>query len=360
MADGMPKQRGNPKWAAGFGIGSTAVFVTAVALVGWDAWDLATRKHSWLIWMVLLASLLILVSALNYWWGGRRLITKGLLVDANSRVSLARFQTAVWTLLLVSAIAAAIALNQGRQVTEPWDIKIPNEILVVAGISLTALTAAGIIKQDGRSETPDPKKMLQAGWESPARKRGITAVDQPEQWVPRGSQPAAQVDAEAAWERADWAAEEAKRAQAAAEDATNKAAPDAATKQTDAETAWKRADQATADAKKAQAAAEDAPPADFCSVGTIAGRCGPEDASWWDLFVSDAAVNLDRLEVSRFQEVVVTSALVVAYGVQFAMNLRSGGKAEFPPFDEALVILLAISNSAFVAVKTANLKAAEQ
>jgi len=79
----------------------------------------------------------------------------GVLIDDNNRVSLSKFQAAVWMCFVFPAVLVAVAWNtlQPRVGDSPdflkaFDIGIPSGLLIALGISATSLVAAGFIKQD--------------------------------------------------------------------------------------------------------------------------------------------------------------------------------------------------------------------
>ena len=78
---------------------------------------------------------------------------KSLLIDERNKQSLSRLQLVLWTGLVTSAIAAAVAWNIHIKAADPLGIQIPQEILVLLGISGTALVGSNFIKQ--QQSAPD-------------------------------------------------------------------------------------------------------------------------------------------------------------------------------------------------------------
>jgi hypothetical protein len=75
-------------------------------------------------------------------------IWRGALVDARNKVSLSRFQTLLWTVLVVSALLTSAINNIRTKQDDPLDIYLPPELLILLGISVTSLVGASIIKRE--------------------------------------------------------------------------------------------------------------------------------------------------------------------------------------------------------------------
>lgn len=77
----------------------------------------------------------------------------GILIDARNRVSLARFQTLAWTIVVLSALIACAALRAKNQLAEPMSIDIPGELLAAMGIVATSMVAAPALLSVRSSQT---------------------------------------------------------------------------------------------------------------------------------------------------------------------------------------------------------------
>jgi hypothetical protein len=66
----------------------------------------------------------------------------GLLVDTRERYSLNHFQITVWTFLVISTLSAAF-ISSGGDVAA---LEIPNQLLILMGISLGSAAASGAVK----------------------------------------------------------------------------------------------------------------------------------------------------------------------------------------------------------------------
>jgi len=69
-------------------------------------------------------------------------LARGVLIDERHRVTLARLQMLIWTVLVLSAYLAAALANIGRDAASPLSVDIPGELLLAMGISTASLVAA--------------------------------------------------------------------------------------------------------------------------------------------------------------------------------------------------------------------------
>ena len=149
-------------------------FAAAILWLGWlfllpnDSerhWNFATKSWEepphwrlmWLIGFVILTAFTIGV--------GRALTgtSKSLLIDERNKASLSRLQLALWTGLVLSAIATAAAWNINNGVNDPLGLSVPQELWILMGISTTALVGSALIKDEKAKEpTPDLTETQQA------------------------------------------------------------------------------------------------------------------------------------------------------------------------------------------------------
>lgn len=131
--------------------------VTIAAASFWERVADLTIEHP--VWIWLWMGLLLLTHAAALGLSKDRGLL-GVLVDETNRVSLARFQAAIWGAILVTGLAAAVAINLGRDCqvrpegTTPaagacnesaLAIEIPSQLLVLAGISAATFGASVIV-----------------------------------------------------------------------------------------------------------------------------------------------------------------------------------------------------------------------
>lgn len=95
-----------------------------------------------LAWAVMAGLLVAFLAVLGDGVNG---IRRGVLVDSRNRVSLAKIQMAAWTVLILSAYAAAALGNIGTGQADPLNVSIPNELWLAMGISTTSLIGAPLI-----------------------------------------------------------------------------------------------------------------------------------------------------------------------------------------------------------------------
>jgi hypothetical protein len=105
------------------------------------AWFLQPRWALLAVTVLLLAFLGSLGKQKNKLW-------RGALVDTRNKVSLSRFQTALWTVLVASALLTVALHNIRTEQVNPLDFSLPPELLVLLGISVTSLVGASIIKRE--------------------------------------------------------------------------------------------------------------------------------------------------------------------------------------------------------------------
>lgn len=103
-------------------------------------------------WVIAMGLLLVFVVVT-----GRQIVRlwRGALVDERNKVSLSRFQTVLWTVLVVSALLVAAVHNVRTRQADPLQITVPAELWVLLGISLTSLVGSGLIKQEKGKTSPE-------------------------------------------------------------------------------------------------------------------------------------------------------------------------------------------------------------
>lgn len=124
-------------------VGTTLIILfglIAISLVGL-LFPTTSRIWTWIGALILLAFFVIVVGkGITGNW-------LGVLIDQRRKMSLARFQTVLWSVLILSAFQAA-ALTNIHLVSNPTDalsITIPPEVLTILGISVTSLAGQSLI-----------------------------------------------------------------------------------------------------------------------------------------------------------------------------------------------------------------------
>jgi len=158
------------------------------ALAGYPQW---TSRRSWLLTGTAVLSLVVPALALSWLglvgvWGvlmvlmvvfiavaGDGLTGRfwGALIDERNKMSLARFQMVVWTVLLLSAflaagvrniaVAAAAGTVSADAILRSLNIAIPQELWAALGISVTSLVGSPLILATKKNKEADPKEFAQ-------------------------------------------------------------------------------------------------------------------------------------------------------------------------------------------------------
>ncbi len=95
------------------------------------------------IWLANLAIMTIALFLLSYFIQGRAL---GVLINEQNYMSLSRFQTVIWTLLLLSAYGTATVLRAISGIPDAMDIEMDWHLWALLGISVTSLVGSPLIK----------------------------------------------------------------------------------------------------------------------------------------------------------------------------------------------------------------------
>ncbi len=224
----------------------------------------------------------------------------GLLIDETNRKSLSRLQAIVWGAIVVSGVAAGLAINVARGCAEPaegvtpaagacttnaWDLHYPEQFLVLVALSAAVVILAAVVNGANAARTLNTKANRSAQY------AGILAV-----------QP---------------------------------------------------------DGRNADLVNDVVAP--FCFYGVIAGKDHVDRSSWNDIAKGDVGANAAYLDVTRVQFLIVTLLVSGAYAVFFLREVTDPvGGVMFPAFDAGLNTLLGISAAAYLGVKAIHGAAASE
>jgi hypothetical protein len=89
----------------------------------------------------------------------------GLFIDTRNKVSLARFQMVLWTILILAAYLTGVMVNVDLRRTNPLAIAMPPDLWLLMGISTTSLVGSPLIlgvKKARESKEPDKQRALAA------------------------------------------------------------------------------------------------------------------------------------------------------------------------------------------------------
>ncbi|MBA3867528.1 MAG: hypothetical protein H0X30_00085 [Anaerolineae bacterium] len=137
-----------------------SLIVIVMVLVGMEGFVPASfRLWMWLAIMLLLALFGIIAgNGVTGQW-------LGLFIDTRNKVSLARFQMILWTVLILSAYLTGVMVNVDLKRPEPLSIAIPPDLWLLMGISITSLIGSPLIlstKKSRESNEPDKQRALEA------------------------------------------------------------------------------------------------------------------------------------------------------------------------------------------------------
>lgn len=152
------------KWNWGATMGVVFVCFIAIALLGM----LLPTSMRFVIWIATLIFITLLSVILGKGMTGQWL---GLLIDNRNKMSLSRFQIALWTILILSSLLTAALTNLHIDILtnsiDALSINIPPELLALMGISVTSLAASQLIlsaKSNSNQEVDTNKTRQEANW----------------------------------------------------------------------------------------------------------------------------------------------------------------------------------------------------
>ena len=145
------------------------VFTGAILLTGFKK-ELPAVGNIGLLetWIIIAILLTLSLSIIGHGITG---LLKGVLVDDRNMVSLSRFQTVLWTILILSALITAFLSNLAAGKENPLSIKIPEELWALMGISVTSLVGSPLIKSTKHSR--DVHKEDEEAAKDQLKKKGL-------------------------------------------------------------------------------------------------------------------------------------------------------------------------------------------
>jgi hypothetical protein len=99
----------------------------------------------------------------------------GVLIDERNRISLARFQLVLWTILILSAFLTAALYNVQKGQPNPIAIAIPQELWLLMGISVTSLVGSPLIRSTKENKTASEDDTLRSS--TLLGRRGLAPAD---------------------------------------------------------------------------------------------------------------------------------------------------------------------------------------
>lgn len=155
---------------------SLSLISIVLILIGMEGFIPANfRLWMWLAIMVLLALFGIIAGkgVTGQWLG--------LFIDTRNKVSLARFQMVLWTILMLSGYLTGVMVNVDLKRSEPLSIAIPPDLWLLMGISTTSLIGSPLIlsvKKAHESKELDKQRALAALTRQAVNTDKVTIVGQ--------------------------------------------------------------------------------------------------------------------------------------------------------------------------------------
>ena len=367
--------------------------IMVVGLVG----DFSPQAR-WVAILAMIAGFLVLIGMrLNRRWDG-------ILIDSRFKMSLARFQICLWTLVVFSAFFT-IALERNRRTADenfdPLKIVFPAQLLLALGISTASLAGASVIKnvkkerESGRSldlVTAEREGLMKKQQEALKAKNDSTdsvrklsvakndlrkSLDAAEAGVSRLQEEVSKKQAEVSAVEESIAREGSsedlrealKRAereleQSKADLAKEKASLDAFKKRYEAGVSGitEKANRAAKEEELAnityERATEELKKIDELmkkKEGLIHKNDKPEDADWIDIFRGDEIGNYNIIDISKIQMFLLTIAIVFTYAVRIWISINEKNLSlvqyDFPAITDTMNALLGISHAGYLTVK---------
>jgi hypothetical protein len=134
------------------------VALSAAGAVAWISWSFFWAPDNneptnivwqWLACLAILGAFTIGVGhALTGYW-------KAILIDDRNKASLSRLQMVLWTGIVLSTYATAVAWNRDAGSLTPLRVPIPQELWMLMGIATASLAGSVLIKEDQKQRTGD-------------------------------------------------------------------------------------------------------------------------------------------------------------------------------------------------------------
>lgn len=138
--------------SAALHLGAAVVLLGAITAVGLRATPL-DRARAWYLMLALMTAFIGVVGhAITGYW-------TGILIDARNKMSLSRLQMVAWSLVILSALLAAVLTNIALGWQSPLAVTIPSELWVLLGISTASMVASPAVLGSKRDRPADPKEV---------------------------------------------------------------------------------------------------------------------------------------------------------------------------------------------------------
>ena len=274
---------------------TVVTILISLLLVGYAWWpflldenNATTNTYSWLIFAGLLILLMIVIGQ------GITGRVMGVLINEHNRMSLSRFQVALWTIVILSGWLTAVTWNLAHNVGDALAIGIPAQVWGLLGISVIALVGTPIILDTKSKKTPTEAEIREAAKRvAPKQAKLLGAVNT--------AQPG--------------------------ENATPVATVDDVVRL-----------------------------GGYKFKGLVLARTDPARAEFGDMFMGDEVGTGGIVDVGKVQMFLFTLIVALAYALNIStilMDPGTNGITQFPPLDGSMVALLGISNAGYLGYKAA-------
>jgi multisubunit Na+/H+ antiporter MnhB subunit len=141
----------------------TIGIVLAVALICWSGLAISPGR-ALTAWVLMVAATVVFALIAGHGITG---LWKGALIDERNKMSLSRLQLYVWSVIVFSTLLTMALRNVSNGRSDALDIRVPDELLVLLGISATSSVLSPLVRQ---SKTEKPAS-------EPEKKRTFTLLE---------------------------------------------------------------------------------------------------------------------------------------------------------------------------------------
>jgi hypothetical protein len=335
-----------------------ALWIVEAGFVGFWIFVVATRLPTvppLALWAIAVAIILVLLALAGREINGQWF---GVLIDTRNKLSLARFQIILWTVMVLSAyltmalirVRAMVGVDATLNQEQALDIKFPAELILAMGIGAASFAGSSLIKASKTTRqltldaktTPDAAKARRDKAQAEFNECELKLKERAQEQAVRKQALDAAVQALAA-NPADAALQ---KAEAKAQTLHEVAVLNTATATKDRDTKTKTLEEADAELKMITEA-----------QGLLHKNAEPSDAGWVDLFRGEEIGNYKLVDMSKVQMLFFTVVVIVSYSA--AVSSMLGDLATlvreptlgFPDFNDTLNALLGISHGTYLSVK---------
>jgi hypothetical protein len=155
----------------GFGVlvGAVVIVILVDVLLG----GTAQGRHGFgrpAAWLVTMA---VFIALLAYVGNAVKQRADGIFIDDRNRISLARFQLVLWTVLLVSALMTAALSNAALGSPAPLSIMVPSQVWSLLGIGAFSFVVAPVVVDSRKKDVPPDAAVMKRVDDTVTREDGL-------------------------------------------------------------------------------------------------------------------------------------------------------------------------------------------